>query len=286
MRVVNIFPGDKRVETFPYPAGELQVRLNSELIAEINAGAEVRVWTEWSDNDDLMHTALLVNAVKGLRPLRLTLILPYLPYARADRRFLPGDCFGLRVAADIINGMNCDRVVTLDAHSPVAEKLIQRLINVSPLRFITWASNIVEYMRADRELTIVLPDEGASRYNLTGLGHPIVQCKKERDSKTGKLLRFEVPSITTNAYLIVDDICDGGGTFLGIAEKVPVEKSAFLCVTHGIFSQGFRKLNTAFDRVFCTDSYQSLKKLEAAVHPARIFIEETLDEIDIKDLTK
>jgi ribose-phosphate pyrophosphokinase len=84
-------------------------------------------------------------------------------------------------------------------------------------------------------------------------------CSKHRDPETGKFLGFEVPLIKTPKALIVDDICDGGGTFRGIAAKVreqqPGEVQMFLYVTHGIFSQGLAGLLCEFGAIYCTDSF-------------------------------
>ncbi len=59
-------------------------------------------------------------------------------------------------------------------------------------------------------------------------------------------------------YLVVDDICDGGGTFLGLADKFWKQTSIStldLYVTHGIFSKGVRELLRMYHNVYSTDSY-------------------------------
>jgi len=60
----------------------------------------------------------------------------------------------------------------------------------------------------------------------------------------------------------VDDICDGGGTFLGLATALK-EKNAgklSLIVSHGIFSKGFEELNKSFDTVFTTNSFRDIEE--------------------------
>lgn len=108
-------------------------------------------------------------------------------------------------------------------------------------------------------LTILLPDEGAGRYNLDRFNLPILRCEKKRDAGTGKLSGFVVPNITTRKALIVDDICDGGGTFIGIADSLnrrSVEE-LYLYVTHGIFSKGMDNLARHFRQVYCSSTWTS-----------------------------
>lgn len=117
-------------------------------------------------------------------------------------------------------------------------------------------------------VTVLLPDEGAqARYQLPkeipGYSRNIVNiktlfCSKVRDPETGKLSGFTIPEAYEFEYrdcLIVDDICDGGGTFLGIAEKLaPLNLETSMYVTHGIFSKGFINLAKSFKRIYTTNS--------------------------------
>jgi ribose-phosphate pyrophosphokinase len=64
-----------------------------------------------------------------------------------------------------------------------------------------------------------------------------------------------VPDTINSAVLIVDDICDGGGTFIGIAKALPKDVKKYLYVTHGIFSKGLRELTGHFEHIYTTNSY-------------------------------
>lgn len=66
-------------------------------------------------------------------------------------------------------------------------------------------------------------------------------------------------------YIIIDDICDGGATFLNIAKEIRnnhfkslYDIKIYLIVTHGIFSKGFDELSKYFDGIYCTNSYSNL----------------------------
>ena len=245
-----------KYDMFRYPAGETQVRLKDSL--DMQSFDEIRVIARII-NGEIMELALLTDAIQhSLQyPIPMTLVLPYLPYSRADRRFVEGDCFGLKAFGKVINNLCYNQVVTIDAHSKVAKRAITNLIDVDPFPLIREVIDIIQA----QNLTILLPDEGAIRYNLGG--RHILRCEKDRDPVTGKLLGFKVPDKKSfgksDKVLIVDDICDGGGTFIGIADKlfslqdwtIPL----FLYVTHGIFSKGFEDLRSRFDRIYTSDSY-------------------------------
>jgi ribose-phosphate pyrophosphokinase len=85
---------------------------------------------------------------------------------------------------------------------------------------------------------------------------PVYYGGKTRDVSTGKLTGFTLEPIPAGGhYLVVDDICDGGGTFIGLGEKIR-EQGAFadLFVSHGIFSKGTEDLKKVFKNIITTDS--------------------------------
>jgi ribose-phosphate pyrophosphokinase len=65
-------------------------------------------------------------------------------------------------------------------------------------------------------------------------------------------------------YIIIDDIIDGGQTFINIAKELkskPLKGKIYLIVTHGIFSKGFAELSQYFDGIYCTNSYSDIENL-------------------------
>lgn len=282
-------------ESFRYPGGEWQVRL-TELGRKILSGIvlskqQIVIVARIHNSDDILKLALLKNAIDNhvsaipdfsIDNLEFSLILPYLPYGRADRAFTPGDCFGLQTFGKLVRSMNFTSVSTLDAHSDKALNAVNLAVrgwsNWSPVRFIERA--IVDFATRNgrRSITVLFPDAGArSRYKLsTGVTSPsgsiavdILHCEKKRDSGTGKFTGFTVLQkhefIHNQPILIVDDICDGGGTFLGIADALKSEGIDFgqesttplgLYITHGIFSRGIEVLFKAgFSQLYVTDSF-------------------------------
>ncbi len=165
-------------EWFRYSMGELQVRLTDLGIAAVRRATEITIMSSMNCAEDIVHLALLVDAIDGVcvdaasaaidrEYPRLTLVLPYLPYGRADREFKSGDCFGLSVFARMLEAMNFDEIKTLDAHSKVASDL--RFVSVPPSEFIQLAA--LDFTAAtlgnDKHLVMLFPDKGAAaRYDL------------------------------------------------------------------------------------------------------------------------
>lgn len=256
------YPGDQ-YERVDFSAGETQIRLKKETADNCKLAQEVVVTANIKDGD-LTRLGLLTSAIGGMVKYsqKMTLILPYFPYSRADRKFTKADGFGLGTAACIITLFRYDRVLTVDMHSNVIETdyCMLGFKNLSPLSMISAALNAEQYRMGSRDISILLPDAGAHRYDLSRLKVPVYQCQKTRIAETGVLSGFIVPEVHTKHALIVDDICDGGGTFVGIADTLKFQQPEVtlgLYVTHGIFSKGLENLNKRFGRVYCTDTFNT-----------------------------
>lgn len=262
-----VFPHDKgfKYDEIRYPAGEWQIRLKNldDIKRAVEKADAIKLTAHISDGE-VMRLLLLLDAIRYVFPAKpLILDLPYLPYSRADRRFTEGDCFGLRVFGRLLGTSGYDYVTTVDVHSDKAQRYVWCLKNFSPEKIIHEAIKKI----GKKDLTVVIPDEGAvNRYDWYGFGVPFVQASKVRDPLTGKLLEFSCPPIKTQKVLIIDDICDGGGTFVGLAQKIRMQHTGtqsqriYLYVTHGIFSKGLKELYTYFDDIFTADTFQKEKK--------------------------
>lgn len=271
---MNIELGNNSIyECFKYPAGELQVRLTERGIERVEFTAKSNDHTFLIARDlnpeRIMELILLDDALRQYIPsTRLTVILPYLPYSRADRAFTEGDCRGLATFTRLLKTLNTERLVSLDVHSNIAQELGVK--NITPTPFITTAINSTIAKYNARNINILLPDQGAlNRYhfqktygcNIQAADTTVNHCRKIRNPKTGSLSLFETPpenAFKQGPILIIDDICDGGATFLGIAtqlRKTKVYLPLALYVTHGLFSKGTNELSESFNSILTTDSF-------------------------------
>ena len=269
----------KKYQIFHYPAGEAHVRILPAELDHIAGATEIRVTAKIYDGD-VIPLALLTDALRGVNAGHAreeVLILPYLPYSRADRRFALGDCLGLKVFGAAIDQLGYDLVLTLDAHSSASRSYIANLYCVSPVPLITDVMRRV----GNPNGVVILPDEGAKRYRLNAA---MLQCKKKRDSRSGMLSGFEVPPVEefhgAKWALIVDDICDGGGTFLGISDAMKSHGiDLSLYVTHGIFSKGVTELKKRFKNIYASDSLRNAVESGVTILPAGSLFEDAIEQV-------
>ena len=205
---------------------------------------EVR-W-EFECEAELFHLAQLVELIP--QSLRHRLCIPYLPYARQDKDVDNQKTFALRPFAKIINSFQFDSVVSLDAHSIIAEQVINNFQSIFPQEFIYRA------MKECRPTILCYPDEGASIRYSEHLPMKHINATKVRDPSTGRITKTELlDSCKDESILIIDDICDGGRTFemLSFMMMNNWAKSVNLYITHGIFSRGTKCLHDAgIGRIF------------------------------------
>lgn len=244
--IVNLHD-PKHFEIFSYPGGEFQVRYKDNGIGLPNVVGPDAILARITNAEDIIKLNLAMDAAQCR-----TAILPYLPYARADRAFTPGDCHGKEV---FLKSLNASRIYTLDMHSGANESGLVHNIQPTPL--------ILEVLfNLPRHTQILFPDEGArTRYSkILPVPHAIYNAKKKRNAETGKFEGFEVPDMPGGPTVIIDDICDGGGTFLGIAGEIykhhPSPGPLYLYTTHGIYSNGaVEKLTEAFSCIYCANTF-------------------------------
>lgn len=189
-----------------------------------------------------------------------SLILPRIPGARQDRVKWEGDwLFTLKSVAKMINDRHFDKVVTLDPHSLVSEALIDRiLVPEIRLRHVMESSGV---LNVKKYAGIIAPDLGAQKRAAEAAKHfelPVFQAGKTRDPHTNKLSGFHFYDtlLPDSHYLVVDDLCDAGGTFIGLAEEA---KKVYgvkldLFVTHGLFTKGTTTLLKHYENLIATDS--------------------------------
>lgn len=182
--------------------------------------------------------------------LGFEVILPLVPGSRQDRWNESGDAlFTAKSVARIINAYEINAITVVDPHSDVTPALIDNCK-------VIHTADFVPAEMASRYSAVISPDAGAEKRAAAvarKLAVPVIRAWKTRDVATGKISGFGIePWNQTGTVLVVDDICDGGGTFVGLAELLKVPADLF--VTHGLFTKGTQELLEHYTRIYCTDS--------------------------------
>jgi len=217
---------------------------------------------------------LIICATQALRNMGATDISLYVPYflgSRSDRKFQDGGVNYLKqVVCPIINSQNFEKVVVMDPHSDVLEACINNFHKRDNSNIVTEA--ILNCNIGD--IALVSPDAGALKkiYDIAKMFNidNVTTASKIRDIKTGNIIRTELPEIKLDgieSVIIVDDICDGGRTFVELAKEIrkQTHKPIYLVVTHGIFSAGFGLLSEYFDKIYCTNSVSDIEQNDKLV---------------------
>lgn len=240
---------DYTITTFP--DGEKHI-----VLGEINHKHMVSVICRIANADDLFILSQ-IGDILNRRGLEFTITITYLMGARMDRVISFNEAFSLKLVAEIINSMKPVLVDLIEPHSLRAVKLINNcrysLVNIT--------SN-----KAD---CYCLPDAGAmERYEpqLTQIPNEIKPVllfgQKVRDPKTGKLTGFKISNpqdYKGGSICVVDDLCDGGGTFAGIAKEIrkfAPDAHLKIYVTHMVNPKGITTLSENYDEVTFSDSYK------------------------------
>ena len=276
MKILDLVDQEKdgdlnlRYKISKFPDGQQSINLDF-----IHLEDEVKISSRLNDFKDLEVILCATAALKNLGVKTIHLYVPYFLGARSDRQFEDGGVNYLKdVICPIINSQNYETVTIVDAHSDVLEACIHNYRKIDNITLVKFALTDIDNTNGAREkLILVSPDAGALKkmYHVSehfGIEKMVI-ANKHRDIKTGKITHTEVPGLTqepgSKNFVIIDDICDGGRTFLEIAKTIRKEREdsvfndkIYLVVTHGIFSAGFLELRNWIDGIYCTNSVKNV----------------------------
>lgn len=206
---------------------------------------------------------LILNSLKHLNfnIVNKYLYLPYLPHGRADRVFEHGNALPLECFFEIVED-KFDIIFLTDPHSSFYQRYERPNLQIEVKEqhhcVIETIPNI------ESSCVLVSPDQGATfktqklqqALDKRMIASFVVEAKKKRDIATGKVISTTIDTsidITNKICYIIDDICDGGGTFIPLAKllKQMGAKKVILYVTHGIFSKGLDCFNDCIDQIYC-----------------------------------
>lgn len=221
---------------------------------EANIKPVNRVEWDYKSDAELVQLAQLKHLLDSYNTYTC-LAIPYLPYGRQDKSISNVTTFGLYTFASLLNSMKFSRVDILDPHSKLALELLDNSREISPLPYI---NDAIHDCNPD---TILYPDIGAQERYLSLIPYKTsIVGRKVRNPLTGEIVEYKLGigmldmDITGRRILIVDDICDGGATFVLAAKcamGVCKASEVNLYTTHGIYSRGIEYLtNNGISRIY------------------------------------
>lgn len=224
--------------------------------------------------ENMLEAVQLAEAARLSSAGRVTLVIPYFGYGRADRKDAPRKAIGARLAFKMLEIAHPDRFLMLDLH---AEQTLASVDNAVTDHLYGSAVGVpfLKKLLDGKEFVIASPDRGggarAIKYaNLLGQ-EDFVFFSKQR-SAPGEVKSDSIKiigDVKDKLVVLVDDMIDSGGTIIADAAAAKAEgaKEVWAFATHGLFSGGALEKFAAssIDRIFTTDSvYHDPAELKAA----------------------
>lgn len=218
-----------------------------------------------SPADKLVRLAFFGGTLKDASAASVTAVLPYLAFARKDRRTKARDPVTTRYVAQMLEAIGLDRIVVLDVHNLAAYQNAFR-IPAEHLEARSLIARAIAPLVGDREVAIVSPDAGgvkradAFRRTLSRhLGRPVSNALVEKH-RSGGSVRGELfaGDVRGRVAVIVDDLISTGNTMLRAARLCHSNGAAsvFAVATHAAFSRDAPRVlaDPAFDGLLVTNS--------------------------------
>ncbi|PWR12826.1 ribose-phosphate diphosphokinase [Micromonospora acroterricola] len=193
-------------------------------------------------NTWVMETLIMVDALKRGSAKRITVVLPFYPYARQDKKHRGREPISARLVADLLKTAGANRILTVDLHTAQIQGFFDG--PVDHLFAMDILAEYVEHKYAGRPMTVVAPDSGrvrvAERWTDRLGGCPLAFIHKTRDPmKPNQVVANRVVGeVEGRVCLIVDDMIDTGGTITGAADILKESGAAEILVasTHALLS--------------------------------------------------
>ena len=208
--------------------------------------------------DNIFELILTIDAAKRASASHVTVVVPYFGYARQDRKDRPRVGIGAKVVANMIQTAGADRIMTLDLHAGQ----IQGFFDI-PVDHLYGSRVFVPYLQSLKldNLTFASPDVGGAKRARSYASYfqaNVVICDKYR-KRANEVASMQVIGDVEGAnVVIVDDICDTGGTLCKAAELL-MEKGALsvrAAITHPVLSgAAYDNINNSvLEELIVTDS--------------------------------
>lgn len=192
-------------------------------------------------NENLMEQLIMVDALKRASAKRITVVAPFFPYARQDKKHLGREPISARLAADLYRAAGADRIMSVDLHASQIQGFFDG--PVDHLWGLPVLADYVQEKYPDDDMTIVSPDAG--RVRLADMWTDRLDCRlaiihKRRDVNKANTVQVHevVGEVKGRTCLLVDDMIDTAGTICQAADALIDHgaKRVIAAATHPVFS--------------------------------------------------
>ncbi len=189
-------------------------------------------------NENLMELLIMMDALRRASAGRITAVIPYFGYARADRKTAPRVPISSKLVANLITVSGAHRVITVDLHAAQ----IQGFFDI-PVDHLYAAPILLDYIRKKglEDLVVVSPDVGGverARAFAKRLGAHLVIIDKRRPRPNEASVYNIIGEVDGKTALILDDMVDTAGTLTKVAAKIKAAgaRRIFAACSHGVLS--------------------------------------------------
>lgn len=186
----------------------------------------------------LMELLIMIDTFMRASAERVTAVIPYFGYARSDKKDRPRVPIAAKLVANLLTTAGTNRILTIDLHAAQ----IQGFFDI-PVDHLYAAPIVVEYFRENpiENLIVVAPDTGGAeraRAYAKRLNAGLALCDKRREKANVAEVMNIVGEVKGKNCLIIDDMCDTGGTICKVAEALHKEgaNEIYACFTHAVLS--------------------------------------------------
>jgi ribose-phosphate pyrophosphokinase len=196
------------------------------------------VQSTYSPADNILELLLMIDAARRASAYKVIAVLPYYGYARQDRKDKPRVAIGSKLIANMLVAAGADRIITMDLHAPQIQGYFD--IPVDHLDSHAVFIPYIENLKLEN-LTFAAPDVGSTnrvREIANYFSAEMVICDKHRKRANEIASMVVIGDVTGKDIVIIDDICDTGGTLAKSAAllKEKGARSVRALITHPVLS--------------------------------------------------
>jgi ribose-phosphate pyrophosphokinase len=215
-------------------------------------------------NEWLMETLIMLDAAKRASAKRITVVAPYYPYSRQDKKGRGREPISARLVADVLKTAGADRIMSVDLHAAQIQGFFDGPVDhlfAKPVLLEYFERTLSDVDRAN--LTVVSPDTGRVRVAdqwSDSLDAPLAIIHKRRDPNVANQVTVSeiVGHVDGRVCLLVDDMIDTGGTIVKAAQALKANgaERVIVAATHAVFSDPAveRLQDPSIDEVVVTDT--------------------------------